>query len=272
MQRIVLLTGSELRHTFFRKFIGDSREISVVNTYCEGVEKSLRSMIYVDGKDSSRDKHLYAREQSENDMFKLYIDNTEDQSNPIQLPKGDINLPAYTDKILESDPDLLIAYGCSIIKEPLLSAFTGRFLNVHLGLSPYYRGSGTNFWPLVNNEPEYVGATFMHIDAGIDTGDIIHQIRPRISWGDMPTNIGNRLIIDVCRTYQNIILQFNNLQKMEQITGVELRHKVYRNKDYSDDSVDQLYRNFNEGMIEKYLNEEKYRCEKVPIIENPSIK
>jgi len=48
-----------------------------------------------------------------------------------------------------------------------------------LGLSPYYLGSGTNYWPLVNEKPEFVVATFMHIDTDIDTEEIIHQIRAK---------------------------------------------------------------------------------------------
>ena len=43
-------------------------------------------------------------------------------------------------------------------------------------MSPYYE-AWRNYWPLVNNEPECVGATFMKIDGGIDTGPILHQIR-----------------------------------------------------------------------------------------------
>ena len=36
----------------------------------------------------------------------------------------------------------------------------------------------------MNNEPEYAGATFMFLDKGIDTGNIIHQIRPEINLND----------------------------------------------------------------------------------------
>ena len=61
-------------------------------------------------------------------------------------------------------------------------------------MSPYYRGSGTNFWPFVNNELQFIGATFMHIDEGVDTGEIIHQIRANIFHDDNIHQIGNRLI------------------------------------------------------------------------------
>ena len=44
MKRIIILTGSELRQTFFRKYIALSENINVVATYCEGLEKSLTNI------------------------------------------------------------------------------------------------------------------------------------------------------------------------------------------------------------------------------------
>ena len=111
-------------------------------------------------------------------------------------------------------PDLLVCYGSSLIKSDLLRKFEGRFLNVHLGLSPYYRGSGTNVWPLINIEPDMVGATFMYIDAGIDTGKIIHQIRADVYLGDSPHTIGNRLIRKMTSTYAEIVCNFNDLEPL----------------------------------------------------------
>ena len=71
--------------------------------------------------------------------------------------------------------------------------YEGRFINIHLGLSPYYRGSGTNFFPFVNNELQFVGTTFMLIDKGIDTGRIIHQLRSDFKFDNIH-DIGNNLI------------------------------------------------------------------------------
>lgn len=269
-KRIVILTGSELRHTYFRKFIALSKEIEVINSYCEGVEKSLRAMVKKEKANDLRSQHLTAKEQSEADFFGLFIDHTVDHSNPIFLPRGEINSLKYTQKIVKSNPQLVVAYSCSLIREPLLSAFKNCFLNVHLGLSPYYRGGGTNYWPLVNEEPEYVGATFMYIDAGIDTGEIIHQIRPKVSWGDTPVQIGNRLIIEVSRVYRNIINNFYHLEKMPQLPK-PATEKIYKNKEFSEESVVKLYDNFKAGLIQKYLAEEMAKCKNVPIIQNTAI-
>ena len=234
MKRVVVLTGSELRHEFFRKYVSLSDRIEVVASYCEGQERSLRALVEKDEDvNDIRLQHLSAREQSEEDFFRLFVDTTTDRSHPVYLPKGEINHPRYTEAIVDSKPDLLIAYGCSLIEEPLLGAFERRFLNVHLGLSPYYRGSGTNYWPLVNGEPEYVGATFMHIDAGIDTGEIIHQIRARCFWGDSPSQIGNRLIVDMSQTHRSIIVNFDRLETVPQLPAAS-SEKLYKKTDYTE--------------------------------------
>lgn len=268
MKRIIILTGSELRHDFFRKFIGLSEGIEVIKSYCEGLEKSLRVTTEQDDSNNIyRLQHLSAREASEQEFFGLFVEKSSDYSNPVSLPKGDINNEQHTQEIIKANPDLLIAYGCSIIREPLLSAFKGRFINVHLGLSPYYRGSGTNYWPLVNNEPEYVGATYMHINAGIDTGEVIHQIRARCCWGDTPSQIGNRLIIDMSKVYAKLIVNYDQLESMPQIP-VPKNEKLYKQKDYTEESVAMLYQNFNDQIIDRYLSEQSSRCEQVPIIEN----
>ena len=271
MKKVIILTGSEIRHAFFRKYIALSDDIQVINTYCEGTEKSLRTILENEKTVDIRLRHVIAREESEKNFFGLFLKHVDDCSNPVFIPKGAINSPEYVEKIIKANPDLLIAYGCSIIKEPLIEAFKGRFLNVHLGLSPYYRGSGTNFWPLVNGEPEYVGATFMYIDPGIDTGEIIHQIRARIIWGDTPVQIGNRLILEMARVYRDIIINFDFLKRMAPLPKPPVE-KFYKIKDFSKEAVEKLYYNFKNGLVEQYLQEEDERCKKVPIIQNTAFK
>lgn len=271
MRGIIILTGSEPRHTFFRKYIALSEHIKVYKSYCEGQEKNLKNSVEQDLKTKDmRLKHLNAREMSEVDFFDLFIKTTADHSNPVFLPRGNINNFKYTQSIINAKPDLLVAYGCSIIDEPLLSVFDGYFINVHLGLSPYYRGSGTNYWPLVNNEPEYVGVTFMYMGSGIDKGEIIHQVRARYSWGDTPAQVGNRLILDMCQVCRNVINNFDYLIRMPQLPNSS-SDKFYQNKDFTEESVKILYDNFKNDLIDNYLCKEHEACAKVPIIQNPAL-
>ena len=270
MKSVIVLTGSELRHQFLRKYLGSLENLTVLRTYCEGIENNLTNIVLKQENTSSRMNHLDIRDETERDFFQLFCEKVADKSNSLFIKKGEINEDAHVNDIINLNPDIIVSYGCSIIKPPLIEAFKGRFLNLHLGLSPYYRGSGTNFWPFVNNEPEYVGVTFMHIDAGIDTGEIIHQIRPRIMHGDNIHQIGNRLISDMAKVCGNLISKFENIEKMPQ-PEKPLNEKYYKKKDFSEESVSIMYKNFSNGLVEKYLNEKPKRDSNVPIVENPSI-
>jgi methionyl-tRNA formyltransferase len=48
---------------------------------------------------------------------------------------------------------------------------------------PFYRGRNILNWALINGETSF-GVTVHHVDAGIDTGDIIHQVRVPIAAQD----------------------------------------------------------------------------------------
>jgi folate-dependent phosphoribosylglycinamide formyltransferase PurN len=269
MKEVVILTGAELRHAFVRQAIALDEDIKVLRTYCEGMEGTTLQRAREDGSDV-KIEHLERRARSERDFFGHFVELVPDESNPVEITRGDINDERFHEEITGLDPDLLVAYGCSIIRDPLLSTYQGRFLNVHLGLSPYYRGTGTNFWPLVNGEPEFVGATFMHLDEGVDTGAVLHQQRGRVNPGDTPHQIGNRLISDMMGTYREVIRKFEDLETAPAVPEPEETH-YYEQSDYSEAATKQLYEQFESGMIETYLANRDERIADAPIAKNPAI-
>ena len=48
-------------------------------------------------------------------------------------------------------------------------------INIHAGLSPYYRGSDCNFWALYDDNPHLVGATIHLLSKGLDNGPILYH-------------------------------------------------------------------------------------------------
>jgi hypothetical protein len=271
LKTIVIITGNELRHDFFRKYIASDIGISVIKSYCEVPNKNITQKILEETNNDFRKKHLMLRKQSEVDFFGLFSDKIKDDSNPEFIPKGIVNSEEKVSEIIKLNPDLIIAFGCSIIQEPLINKFKERFVNVHLGLSPYYRGSGTNFFPFVNNQIECVGVTFMYIDNGIDTGQIIHQIRPTIYYGDTIHQIGNRLIKEMTEITRDIIHNFEILKIMNPIEFDIKKEKLYKNSDFTEASVSQMYVNFSNEIIENYIMNKETLNAKFPIIENPSL-
>jgi methionyl-tRNA formyltransferase len=205
-------------------------------------------------------------------FFQVFCEAITDKSNPIFIKKGVINEQHYIDAIIELSPDLIISYGCSIIKGALIDHFVKKFINIHLGLSPYYKGAGTNFWPFVNNELTFVGVTFMYLDNGIDTGNIIHQLRADIKPNDDIHQIGNRLIRDMSKELVNLIRVFPMINGVLGSIIGDSKGKVYRMKDYTEESVRIAYNNLKNGIVMEYIKNKAAIDSAFPIVQNPLIK
>jgi methionyl-tRNA formyltransferase len=82
------------------------------------------------------------------------------------------------------DPDIVMIFGCGMIREPLMSALPRDKINLHLGLSPRYRGAATLFWPFYFLEPQMAGCTFHYIKDEPDAGTIVHQCVPDLEMSD----------------------------------------------------------------------------------------
>ena len=136
----------------------------------------------------------------------------------ISIKPNTINKNDRILKILKNlKPDIILCFGCSVLDTKYLKVFSNKILNIHLGLSPFYRGQATNYWAFVNNEIQFIGATFHKIDGGIDTGPIIHQIRPKVYLKDNVHTIGNRVIKDLKKDLVKILLNFENLKSFKKI-------------------------------------------------------
>ena len=72
-------------------------------------------------------------------------------------------------------PDAVVLNGTRIISSAVLAACGATYLNTHCGITPAYRGVHGGYWALYNRAPEHAGVTVHVVDAGIDTGDIVHQ-------------------------------------------------------------------------------------------------
>lgn len=273
MKKIILITGSELRHKYFRKFISIQNGINVIASFCESKKGSIEQIVKDQDFNDLRTEHLSNRLSSEMEFFNEFCDVTLDESNPFFIEKGEINNHEIVDKIVALDPEVIISYGCSIIRSSiLLERFHKKFINIHLGLSPYYRGSGTNFWPFVNNELQFVGTTFMFIDKGIDTGEIIHQIRADFDNDDSIHSVGNKLLLKTFKVCYEIIVNFSSIKTPSIYSNngnLNFSNRYYKKSDFSEIAVTKAYQNIEKGIIKNYIDNTKVLY---PIVENPIIK
>jgi methionyl-tRNA formyltransferase len=87
---------------------------------------------------------------------------------------------AFLDRLRELRPDIgvVVAYG-HILKPELLSLPPRGMLNVHPSLLPGLRGPAPVEWAIIRGH-EITGVSIMQLDAGMDSGPVLHQIPHRI--------------------------------------------------------------------------------------------
>lgn len=93
----------------------------------------------------------------------------------------------------EAGAELVVLAGyMRIVKEPLLSAFSGKIINIHPSLLPAFPGLEAWKQALAAGAAES-GCTVHYVDNGMDTGPIIARRRVPVLPGDTPETLHARI-------------------------------------------------------------------------------
>ena len=94
----------------------------------------------------------------------------------LEITPGYLNNFSLKNLSVFLNSDIYIVFGGSYIKGPLVNfLIKKKTFNIHMGISPYYRGTDCNFWALYDNNPHLVGATIHMLSKGLDSGPIIEK-------------------------------------------------------------------------------------------------
>jgi methionyl-tRNA formyltransferase len=112
---------------------------------------------------------------------------------PVTQPEKIKNNAELRNQLEKIRPDaiIVVAYG-RIIPKWMLDLPRFGNLNLHGSLLPKYRGAAPIQWAVANGEP-VIGATTMHLDEGLDTGDILMQRELPIAPDQTATDLFPRL-------------------------------------------------------------------------------
>jgi methionyl-tRNA formyltransferase len=256
-KNIILLTGNELRHKFFASYLSNHPKIKMKLVIHESNIKLKKNILYK--KDKLIKKHVDLRSKIEIQYFKNLIKNNK-KYNYIKIKNGDVNKSRIDSLIKKEKFHYIIAYGCSIISNNLINKFKNKFLNIHLGLSPYYKGSGTNFFPFVNGELQFCGSTIMQISEKLDGGKIIHQIRPNFTFDDNIHTVGSKII------YQTAVELCEILSKKKTIKFFRIKTKyktkIYKRNDFNKKTLNKALLNIKNNLVPNYISKYKMLMEK----------
>lgn len=100
----------------------------------------------------------------------------------------------FVQALRELKPDLFVAVGyVNLLKDEILAVPRLLAANFHASLLPAYRGKHPLFWALRNGE-RWVGLTVHVMDSGLDTGDVLYQVKVRTRKDDSVATLYDRIM------------------------------------------------------------------------------
>ena len=81
-------------------------------------------------------------------------------------------------------PAVVIVNGTRILSREVLQCVPAKFVNLHAGITPRYRGVHGAYWALVEGRGDLCGVTLHLLDEGIDTGPVLAQRMIQLSHAD----------------------------------------------------------------------------------------
>ncbi len=93
------------------------------------------------------------------------------------LCEQSVNSESAIALLRELAPRVVVVNGTRILSRRVLESIDAVFLNMHVGITPKYRGVHGGYWALANGDRENAGVTVHLVSPGIDTGAIVYQDR-----------------------------------------------------------------------------------------------
>lgn len=150
-------------------------------------------------------------------------------------------------------PALLLSYGVHKLSPETLAKTTGQRWNIHGGLSPWYRGCITHFWPSYLLEPQMTGMTVHTLTDKIDGGEIVHQSAAPLVRGDGLHDLACRAVMSLGEELPALLHLFRDggiaPPKRQRSTG-----RIWRAADWRPAHLALIYDSYNDQIVDRYLD------------------
>jgi methionyl-tRNA formyltransferase len=173
--KVTLFTSNNHRHNYF---------INLLSNFCDElwVIQECKTLFMDKNNEKYENKNIIEEYfnkvlEAQNKIFKKeFVNKNNKNIKTLPILNGELNkLPlSYLDDFLKSD--IYVVFGSSYIKGELVDFLVKKkAINIHAGVSPYYRGTDCNFWALYDDNPHLVGTTIHLLSKGLDTGPILYH-------------------------------------------------------------------------------------------------
>jgi len=248
--RVVLVIGSHPRHAYIARSLAKAGFLSAmvievreahIPQAPEMLDPELKALFNL---------HFAKRSESETNFFgaadlpdvaKIYV------------PMEELNSSKVVDFIRSQRPDVLISYGVHVLSDEIIGLSQRESWNIHGGLSPWYRGTTTHFWPSYFLEPQMTGMTLHNLTQKIDGGAIVHQTSAEMVRGDGLHDLACRAVKGIGDELPRVIQlleEKGKLEKKEQKTS----GKLWNWRDWRPEHLRIVYGLFDDKIVDLVLD------------------
>jgi len=250
-ERIAWIGGNHTRHLYYVNNL--VKKFNVVGGIVQ--EREDMKPIPPEGLDPIDDanwtRHFIERENAENRYFdKQKLPNIK----LLKVDKDTLNDSDSADFMKSLKPDIVLIFGIGMIREPLINALPKETINLHLGISPRYRGAATLFWPFYFLEPNWAGVTFHYIVHSPDAGSIIHQTKPELYLSDGIHDVACRAVIKAAQDVSRLLKIHQENGCWEKFTQKPEAGKNFLESDFKPQYLRMIYNEYDNRIVNAYLN------------------
>lgn len=178
--KITLFTSNKSRHNYLINLLAEVSDELYVIQECGTIFPGIVQGHYQTS--AIMKKYFDNVNNAQSKLFgNPYLNNKKKNIKIFPMIAGDLNQCSMN---LLSDflkSDVYIVFGSSYIKGALVDFLVKqKAINIHAGVSPYYRGTDCNFWALYDNNPHLVGTTIHLLSKGLDSGPMLYHAMSNI--------------------------------------------------------------------------------------------
>lgn len=243
--KLLWIGGSHPRHLYYINEIAKDFEIAGAiiqkreNMLPKPPEVSMRL-------EKLWNRHFRERDEAERMHFgEQYYPDTD----VLEVNKEDLEGGVSVKMVEHIKPDVVLIFGCGLIRGELAKVLPEMSLNLHLGISPRYRGAATLFWPFYFLEPQWAGCTIHKIVHEPDAGDILHQCRPLLFKKDGIHDVACRAVVQASSDMREILKKYPRWKfRKQKSTG-----KNFLASDFKPQHLEMIYTVFDNDLVKQYL-------------------
>jgi methionyl-tRNA formyltransferase len=249
--KVLAVVGSQPRHLYLIKALLHSNvSVRAVVMQREPLTPSVPSGI---SKEDAVNFVRHFRERSELELSEFggsEVRGLLHDVDHILVNDWELNSAKVCDFVSREHDDMGVVFGSDMIRDPLLSQLPIDTINMHLGLSPRYRGSATLFWPFYFLEPQYCGATFHKLLLEPDAGDVLHQVCTELKSGDGIHDVGIRTVSQATSDLLHLVNSFRRgwTYQKQKSTG-----RNFLTLDFLPQHLRVIYNLYSNNIVDEFL-------------------